>query len=172
MSLMSWDTNVFLFPFTYVIDEFLDFLGFFPSSFIDIQHCICLRCTTYSTVRDHDYHSKFNEHPTFHIHVKLNIENLSSLVMRAQHLLPQQLSCVTCVCVCVCVCAQSLRSCLTLCGPRDCCPPCSSIHGDSPGKNTGMVGHALLQEIFPTQEVNPSLLHCRQIIYCLNHQGS
>ena len=29
---------------------------------------------------------------------------------------------------------------------------------DSPGKNTGMVCHFLLQEIFPAQESNPSLL--------------
>jgi len=29
--------------------------------------------------------------------------------------------------------------------------PGSSVHGDSPGKNTGMGYHALLQRIFPTQ---------------------
>ena len=32
--------------------------------------------------------------------------------------------------------------------------------------------HFLLQGIFPTQESNPGLLHCRQILYCLSHQGS
>ena len=32
--------------------------------------------------------------------------------------------------------------------------------------------HALLQGIFPTQGSNPSLPHCRQILYCLGHQGS
>ena len=26
--------------------------------------------------------------------------------------------------------------------------------------------------IFPTQGSNPGLLHCRQILYCLSHQGS
>ena len=31
----------------------------------------------------------------------------------------------------------------------------------SMGKNTGMGCHSLLQEIFPTQELNPHLLHCR-----------
>ena len=36
-----------------------------------------------------------------------------------------------------------------LCDPMDCSPPGSSVHGDSPGKNTGMGCHALLQEIFP-----------------------
>ena len=29
------------------------------------------------------------------------------------------------------------QSCLTLCNPRDCSSPGSSVHGDSPGKNTG-----------------------------------
>ena len=36
---------------------------------------------------------------------------------------------------------------------------------DSPGKNTGMGCHALLQGIFLTQGLNPHLLHCRQILY-------
>ena len=43
---------------------------------------------------------------------------------------------------------------------------------DSPGKNTGVGHHALLQGIFPTQGSNPGLLHCRQILYQLSHQGS
>ena len=41
--------------------------------------------------------------------------------------------------------------CPTLCDPLGCSPPGSSVHGDSPGKNTGVVCHALLQGIFPTQ---------------------
>ena len=47
-----------------------------------------------------------------------------------------------------------------------------SVHGDSPGKNTGVSCHALLQGIFPTQGSNPGLLHCRWILYHLSHQGS
>ena len=47
--------------------------------------------------------------------------------------------------------AKSLQSCLTLCNSMDCSPPGSSIHEDSPGKNTGVGCHALLQGIFPTQ---------------------
>ena len=43
---------------------------------------------------------------------------------------------------------------------------------DSPGKNTGVGGHSLLQGIFPAQGLNPGLLHCRQILFCLSHQGS
>ena len=54
---------------------------------------------------------------------------------------------------------------LTLCDPLDCSPPGSSVHGDSPGKNTGVGCHALLQGIFPTQELNPGLPHCRWMDY-------
>jgi len=54
----------------------------------------------------------------------------------------------------------------------DCSPPGFSVHGDSPSKNTGMGCHALLQGIFPTQGLNPGLPQCRQILHCLNHQGS
>ena len=43
---------------------------------------------------------------------------------------------------------------------------------DSPGKNTGVCCHFLLQGIFPTQGLNPGLLHCRQILSHLSHQGS
>jgi len=53
------------------------------------------------------------------------------------------------------------QSCLSLCDPRDCNPPSSSVHGNSPGENTEMGCHALLQGIFPTQGSNPGLLHCR-----------
>ena len=64
------------------------------------------------------------------------------------------------------------QSCLTLCDPMDCSQPGSSAHGDSPGKNTGVGCHALLQGIFPTQGSNPCLLYCRWILYHLSHQGS
>ena len=43
---------------------------------------------------------------------------------------------------------------------------------DSPDKNTGVGCHSLLQGIFLTQGWNLGLLHCRQILYCLSHQGS
>ena len=62
--------------------------------------------------------------------------------------------------------------CLTLCDPMDCSPPSSSVHGDSPGKNTGVGCHVLLQGIFPTQGLNPGLPHCWQILYCLSRQES
>ena len=34
------------------------------------------------------------------------------------------------------------QSCLTLCDPMDCGPPSSSVHLDSPDKNTGVGCHA------------------------------
>jgi len=43
---------------------------------------------------------------------------------------------------------------------------------ESPGQNTGVGCHFLLQGIFPTQGLNPSLPLCRQILYHLSHQGS
>ena len=58
----------------------------------------------------------------------------------------------------VCLIAQL---CLTFCDPMDCSPLGSSVHGDSLGKNTGVGCRALLQGIFPTQESNPGLPHCR-----------
>ena len=39
-------------------------------------------------------------------------------------------------------------------------------------KNTGVGSLCLLQGIFPTQESNQGLLHCRQILYQLSYQGS
>ena len=65
-----------------------------------------------------------------------------------------------------------VQACPTLCNSMDCSPPGSSLHGDSPGKNTGVGCHALLQGIFPTQGSNPGLLHWRRILYWLSHQGS
>ena len=43
---------------------------------------------------------------------------------------------------------------------------------NSPGKNFGEGGHSLLQGLFPTQGLNPSLLHGRHVLYHLSHQGN
>ena len=43
---------------------------------------------------------------------------------------------------------------------------------NSLGQNTGVGSYSLLQGIFPTQGLNTDLLHCRQILYQLSHQGS
>ena len=57
------------------------------------------------------------------------------------------------------MCAQL---CPTICGPMDCRLHVSSVHRNSPGKNTGVGCHFLLQGIFPTQGSNPGLLHLLQ----------
>ena len=62
--------------------------------------------------------------------------------------------------------------CPTLCDPMDLSPPGSSILGDSPGKNTGVDCHALLQRTFSTQGSNPSLPYRRWILDPLSCQGS
>ena len=64
------------------------------------------------------------------------------------------------------------QSCLTLFNPMDCGPPAFFVRGDSSGKNTQVGSPALLQGIFPIQGSNPGLLHCRQTLYHLSHQGS
>ena len=47
------------------------------------------------------------------------------------------------------------------------------VHGmNSPGQNTGVGSISLLQWIFPTQESNQGLLHCRRILYHLSYQGT
>ena len=54
------------------------------------------------------------------------------------------------------------QSCLALCNSMVC-------QWDSPGKNTGMGCHSLLQGIFPTQGSNSTgLLYCRRILYHLS----
>ena len=58
-----------------------------------------------------------------------------------------------------CVChAKVLHSCLTLYDPINCSLAGTSIHGDSPGKNTAVGCHALFQGIFPTRGLNLGLV--------------
>ena len=62
--------------------------------------------------------------------------------------------------------------------PRD-WPRSSTLQVDSlpaepqaKSKNSGVHSLSLLQQIFPTQELNWGLLHCRWILYQLSYQGS
>ena len=59
-------------------------------------------------------------------------------------------------------------------GPRTPKLQAHSLPAEPPGKpkNTGKGRLSLLQRIFPTQESNRDLLHCRWILYQLSHQGS
>ena len=56
--------------------------------------------------------------------------------------------------------------------PKDYSPPDSSVHGISQARINGVGCHFLLQGVFWIQGSNPCLLHCRQILYHLSHQGS
>ena len=76
-------------------------------------------------------------------------------------------------CWCWCWCWWfSLKGMSDSCDPMDHSPPGSCVLGIFPGKNTGVGCHFLLQGIFPTQGSNLSLLHGKQILYWLSHQGS
>ena len=68
--------------------------------------------------------------------------------------------------------SEVIQSYPTLCDPMDYSPPGSSVHGDSPGKNTRVGCHFLLQGTFLTQGLNLGPPHCRQTLYPLKHQGS
>ena len=73
-----------------------------------------------------------------------------------------------CVCVCVCVSCSVVSDSLQPHGlysqpARLFCP------WDFPGKVTGMGCHFLLQGIFQTQGLNPSLLHCSRMLYHLSY---
>ena len=58
--------------------------------------------------------------------------------------------------------------------PRSPALQADSLPADPPGKpkNTGVGSLSLLQRIFPTQESNQGLLHCRRILYQLSYQGN
>ena len=61
------------------------------------------------------------------------------------------------------------QSCLTLLQHHGLLPARLLCPWDSPGKNTGVGCHFLLQGNFSTQGWNPALLHYRQILYLLSH---
>ena len=58
--------------------------------------------------------------------------------------------------------------------PRSPALQADSLPPEPPGKlkNTGVGSLFLLQQIFPSQGLNQSLLHCRWLLYHLSHQGS
>ena len=107
------------------------------------------RCSTSQIIRETHIKTTMR----YHLKTKRDIISLSYLTERDVLCLVTQL-------------------CLILCHLMDRSPPCSFVHGDFPGKNTGVGFQALLQGIFPTQGSNPSPQHCRWILYHLSQQGS
>ena len=64
--------------------------------------------------------------------------------------------------------------CRTLCDPRECSPPGSSVHGILQARTLEWIALPPYQGIFPTQGLNQyflPLLHCKQILYPLSHLG-
>ena len=64
------------------------------------------------------------------------------------------------------------QSCSTLCDPIDCCLPGSSVHGILQARILEWIAISFAMGTSPTQGWNPRLLHYRQILYLLSHQGS
>ena len=62
--------------------------------------------------------------------------------------------------------------CPTPCDPVDCSPPVSSICVILQARTLERTAIPTSRGIFPTQGWHPGLLHCRQILYQLSHQGS
>ena len=68
--------------------------------------------------------------------------------------------------------SKSVSCIQTLCNPLDCSPPGSSVHGILQARILEWIAIPFLQKIFLIQGSNPGHLYCRQILYCLSHQGS
>ena len=69
-------------------------------------------------------------------------------------------------------CCLVAKSYPTLCDPMDCSLPGSSLCGISQARINGVGCYFLLQRIFPTQGLNPSLLHWQADSLPLSHSGS
>ena len=70
----------------------------------------------------------------------------------------------------VCVLLSQLY--LTLCDSIDCSPPCSSVHGILQAKIYWSGKPCPSLGVLPTLWLNSGLLHCRQTLYHLSHQGN
>ena len=73
--------------------------------------------------------------------------------------------------LCLIVAIQSLSRVCFFANPMDCSPPGSSLHGILQARKLEWVAFHFSRG--PSQSRNqPRSLHCRQILYCLNHPGS
>ena len=68
--------------------------------------------------------------------------------------------------------SEVARSCRILCNPMNCSLSGSSVHGIFQARVLEWVAISFSRVIFPTQGLNPGLLHRRQMLYRLSHQGS
>ena len=67
--------------------------------------------------------------------------------------------------------SEVTQSCPTLCDPMDCSLPGSSIHGILQQESWSGLPFPSLGDL-PDPGIEPGLLHCRQTLYYLSHQGS
>ena len=95
-----------------------------------------------------------------------NLPNIQPLSHRRKMPSGAEMSCPCQALAYVVVKVKVAQSCLTL-RPHGLYSP-----RNSPGQNTGVGSLSLLQRIFPTQESNQGLWHCRLILYQLSYQGS
>ena len=65
-----------------------------------------------------------------------------------------------------------VQLCSSLCNPMDYSPSGSSVHGILQARILEWIAIPFSRVIFPSQGSNLGLLHCRQILYCLSHEGS
>ena len=89
--------------------------------------------------------------------------NVHNLITFAKSIFCHITHMVLCVCVCVCLLTQS---CLTHSKPMDWSLPGSSVHGDSPGKNTGVGCHAFFQGIFQPRD-QTQVLHIAGLLFTI-----
>ena len=68
--------------------------------------------------------------------------------------------------------SEVTQSCQTLCDPMGYSLPGSSVHGIPQARILEWVAFSFSRGLFPTQGLNPGLLHCRQTLYPLSHRGS
>ena len=58
------------------------------------------------------------------------------------------------------------------CDPMNCSLPGSSVHGILQARILEQLAISFSRGNFPTQELNPSFPHCRQMLYRLSYRGS
>ena len=68
--------------------------------------------------------------------------------------------------------SEVVRSYPSLCDPRDCSLPGSYVHGIFQARVLEWIAISFYRRIFPTQGLNLGLMHCRQTLYHLSHQGN
>ena len=97
-------------------------------------------------------------------HVGIRAQSFISCVILGGYI-PQKLNIFEYIMECVLV----TQLCLILCDPVDCSPP-SSVHGILQARILEWVAISYSKGIFPTQGLNPGLLHCRWTLYQLSHK--